>query len=418
MLTLSIDAITDLAAQGPRKVDFPPWDDAEVAAPCAGKWQAVLKAQPKKEAPPKPIDLFPVGLKEGDGRDNHAFFLARHYRDKRLARHETLEILKLWDRQQHEPLGERVLEQKVDSAYSRATDADEQEITPDHIKTAGDLFTEYQGYIEKLKVGKVTLGWPQVDARLRGIAPGEVLTLIAKSGVGKSAVLQNILRHIALSQDATTLFCSLEQPLAQVFERYAQMALDRAGEDIEKDWDNPEQRDRIAAAVLKDLTHDRTLTCGIGGLKMHQLDQALDAAETKVGRPMNVLAIDYLGLLDASDLDKNLYGQISRAAREIKNLAKRRDIAVICLCQVSRANGEDGSKPLNIYSARESGAIEESADFLLGLYRPDLHGEDQTIAVQILKNRKGQSGVEFSYTFDKKSLRVIQPKLEVFKHEY
>jgi len=326
--------------------------------------------------------------------------------------------LKLWDRQQHEPLGERVLEQKVDSAYSRATDADEQEITPDHIKTAGDLFTEYQGYIEKLKVGKVTLGWPQVDARLRGIAPGEVLTLIAKSGVGKSAVLQNILRHIALSQDATTLFCSLEQPLAQVFERYAQMALDRAGEDIEKDWDNPEQRDRIAAAVLKDLTHDRTLTCGIGGLKMHQLDQALDAAETKVGRPMNVLAIDYLGLLDASDLDKNLYGQISRAAREIKNLAKRRDIAVICLCQVSRANGEDGSKPLNIYSARESGAIEESADFLLGLYRPDLHGEDQTIAVQILKNRKGQSGVEFSYTFDKKSLRVIQPKLEVFKHEY
>ena len=418
LLTSSIDQITELAAKGPRQIEFPPWEDAQVAPPCAEKWQALLKTQPQKSAPKEHANLFPIGLKEGDGRDNQAFLIARHFRDKRLSRNETLDILNLWDAQLEDPLGEPVLEQKIDSAFSRATDADVEEITPDHIKTPPDLFEAYQAYIEKLKSGKVTLGWPQVDARLRGIAPGEVLTLMAKSGVGKTAALQNILRHIALSQDATTLFCSLEQPAAQVLERYAQMATERAGEQIEKDWDNADQRDLIEASVLKDLTHDRTLTCSLSGLKLHQLDQALDAAQTKVGRPPNVLAIDYLGLLDTTDLDKNLYGQISRAARELKNLAKRRDIAVICLCQVSRANGEDGSKPLNIYSARESGAIEESADFLLGLYRPDLQGEDQTITVQILKNRKGQHGIEFSYNFDKKSLRVIQPKLEVLQHEF
>ena len=152
---------------------------------------------------------------------------------------------------------------------------------------------------------------------------------------------------------------------------------------------------------------------------MEQLEQALDATQAKADHPVSVLAIDYLSLLNTRDLGNNLYGQISCAAREMKNLAKRRDLAIICLCQVSRASGEDGSTPLNIYSARESGAIEESADFLLGLYRPHLHEEeDNIIAVQILKNRKGQDGVEFHFTFDRKSLRVQQSKLELIKHEF
>ena len=79
---------------------------------------------------------------------------------------------------------------------------------------------------------------------------------------------------------------------------------------------------------------------------------------------------------------------------------------MICLCQVSRAGGDDGSQRLTINSARESGAIEESADFLLGLYRGDLKGDDRTITVQILKNRKGQQGIEFTFEFDKTSLRI------------
>ena len=81
--------------------------------------------------------------------------------------------------------------------------------------------------------------------------------------------------------------------------------------------------------------------------------------------------------------------------------------------------------PLNISSARESGAIEESADFLLGLDRPKPHEADETITIQILKNRKGQHGIEFTYDFDKLSLRVTSPKLRLVdskqsaaRHEY
>jgi len=413
VLTLSVDAITEIAAEGPRDMEFPSWEDVEVAEPCKALLQDIITHQSKPTLQiEKPVELFPTGMKEGDGRDNKAFAIARYCRDKKLERRVALDILRLWDAQQVDALGETVLAKKIQSAYGRVIPGDtEDDITPDDIKTPADLAAEYDAYIEKLKSRRVTVGWPEVDARLRGIAPGEVLTIIAKSGVGKTAVLQNILRHIALSQDAVSLFCSLEQPLAQVFERFAQMGSEEAGEDIESSWQDPEERERITTTVREDLG-DQVLTCGRSALRLDQLNQALNVAEEKIDHPINVLAIDYLGLLDTSDLERSLYGQISRAARELKNLAKQRDLAVICLCQVSRANGDDGSKPLNIHSARESGAIEESADFLLGLYRPDLHQEDKTIAVQILKNRKGQHGIEFPYDFDKISLRVAAPKLK------
>ena len=421
VLTLSIDDITALAAKGSRDIEFPAWDDVGTAPPCEALYKDIARkptsAETFKIEPAQ--NLFPTGMKEGDGRDNAAFRIARYCRDKRIESEVALDILRLWDTQQVNALGDQVLEQKVTSAYSRFVGEDESDaITAADIKSPNELIAEYDTYVEKLKTHKIRLGWPEVDARLRGIAPGEVLTLIARSGVGKTAVLQNILRHIALSQDAISLFCSLEQPLAQVFERFAQMSTQETGEDIEIGWDTPMTRERIAAAVSKDLG-EHVYVCGRSGLRMEQLEQALDATQAKAKHPVSVLAVDYLGLLDTRDLDKNLYGQISRAAREMKNLAKRRDLAVLCLCQVSRANGEDGSKPLNIYSARESGAIEESADFLLGLYRPNLHDEDDNvITVQILKNRKGQDGIEFPYAFDKKSLRVQQPKLELIKHEY
>jgi hypothetical protein len=411
--TLSIDDIIDLGAQGPREVIFPDWDDCHPAVPCVELFKQISTAVPTSTLSiPKPSrqaeDLFPVGLKEGDGRDNAAFTIAGYLRDHRLPEGTALRILQLWDSGQSDPLGEKVLSQKIQSAYSRNRGQTETDLTIDDIKMPAELADEYTTYVERLKTHKINLGWPEVDMRLRGVAPGEVLTLIAKSGVGKTAVLQNILRHIALFQDAICLFCSLEQPLAQVFERFAQLGTGEAGEDIERQWDDEDDRRRISEAVQKNLGN-QVLVCG-RGLKFHQLSHALDAAEAKIGQSVQVLAIDYLGLIDTSDLDKSLYGQTSRAARELKTLAKERDLVVINLCQVSRANGEDGSKPLNIYSARESGAIEESADFLLGLYRLDLHGEDQTMAVQILKNRKGQHGVEFVYPFDKTSLRIGPPE--------
>jgi hypothetical protein len=74
----------------------------------------------------------------------------------------ALEILRLWDGQQTDSLGERVLEQKLQSAYRHASVADEDDaITAGDIKTPDELVPEYDTYIEKLKSHRIRLGWPK-----------------------------------------------------------------------------------------------------------------------------------------------------------------------------------------------------------------------------------------------------------------
>jgi replicative DNA helicase len=141
------------------------------------------------------------------------------------------------------------------------------------------------------------------------------------------------------------------------------------------------------------------------GLRAIELKAVLDVAHQKTGRDVNLMVIDYLGLLDTYDLDKTTYGQVTKMAKGLKVLAKDRDLSLIVLCQVNRMAGDDLTSPLNIHAARDTGAIEESADFLLGLFRPDYHGEDKVMAVQVLKNRKGNVG-EFRYVFNKDNLRI------------
>uniref|UniRef100_A0A6M3J5M4 Putative helicase n=2 Tax=viral metagenome TaxID=1070528 RepID=A0A6M3J5M4_9ZZZZ len=270
------------------------------------------------------------------------------------------------------------------------------------------LAARYDEYVKSLSSSKILLGWPALDRQLRGVGPGEVLTVIAKSRVGKTAFLQNVLLNIGRRRSTSTLFCSMEQPAQQVFERYAQLAMEETGQAIEEEWiKGGVSPEGITLAVVEALG-EHTLTCDVGGLRVGDIEQAVVYARDRASHPLGLVAIDYLGLIDGSNLDRTLYGQTSRIVRELKNLAKRQRIAVMLLCQVSRAPGDDGSQPLTVNSARESGAIEESADFLLGLYRPKIGAgtTDDHIMVQVLKNRKGLDGNEFKFQFQARTLTI------------
>ena len=289
-----------------------------------------------------------------------------------------------------------------------ASGDDEGLVRPEDIKTPAQLAAGYDSYIRALSSSKILLGWPELDKQLRGVGPGEVLTVIAKSRAGKSAFLQNILLSLARRATLGTLWCSMEQPNHQVFERYAQLTMDDAGEEIETAWSRGGVAPEAIAQHVVAALGEHTLTCDVAGLRTDDIERAVGFARQRSPLPLGVVAIDYLGLIDGSNLDRTLYGQTSRIVREVKNIAKRQGLAVILLCQVSRQPGDDGSKPLSINSARESGAIEEAADFLLGLYRPKIGKgpEDDHVCVQVLKNRKGEDGNEFRFAFQRRTLAI------------
>ncbi len=400
--TLSIEQIKELAV-AERKIECPAWGDCEQSSALVELWNQTKAGPVKATRRADPTGLWQRGLKEGDGRDNAAFALARMLRKKGLDESDALEILRLWDTQQADPLGDRVLEIKVGSTYRMSQSPVEQ----DSIMTPTQLAEAYHRHIENLKGRKILLGLPRVDRRIRGVVPGEICTIIARSGVGKTIIAQNIILNSSeANHESSSLFVSLEQPDSMCFERYAQMATGRPGRSIEEDWQElPNERENIRDAVVEKLG-DRSLTY-VNAATLDSLNTIVDQTEVILGSQLHLLVIDYLGYIGTDGHGRNLYEQLSNVARGLKQFAKSRELALVLLCQVGRTAGEDGKVPLTKSSARDTGAIEESADIMLGLYRPNMNENDDTqIAVQILKNRKGMEGETYGYDLDRISLRI------------
>lgn len=351
-------------------------------------------------------ELFKGGLGEGDGRDQRAFDLACHLRNQKVPPTTALNVLRVWDSTNDPSLadtdGVDVLQRKIANAYGE-TDGDDGVLTLDSIKNVEELAEEYTAYIENLKTRRVFLGYPRLDGAMRGIAPGEMMFLIAKASVGKSAFVQNIQRKLC-EKGQWSLFVSLEQPLPQCFERMGQMTVGQSGAVIEDLWQDVEQRMSLLGEVQRKMS--RALVVG-QGMGVADIPVAMQLAEQKIGERVSCVLIDYLGYLDMYGFGSRLYEQVSGVSRELKKVAKQMDRAVICVTQVSREAGGNGSEPLGLGAARDSGVIEESGDFVLGLYREkeQLDNDQIALVVQLLKNRKGWEG-EVPVTMSRKSLRI------------
>jgi replicative DNA helicase len=126
---------------------------------------------------------------------------------------------------------------------------------------------------------------------------------------------------------------------------------------------------------------------------------------------IGIIGIDYLGLMDGAG--PNEYEIISGLARGIKSTAKLMNLPIIVLSQVSRKGG-DGVSEISLDMGRGSGAIEEGADFVLGLWQAekivdvvgaDGSGKGNDLICRILKNRKGTKGSRWILELDPSTLR-------------
>jgi replicative DNA helicase len=128
--------------------------------------------------------------------------------------------------------------------------------------------------------------------------------------------------------------------------------------------------------------------------------------KTKIG----VIGIDYLGLMEGKGQGE--YEIVSKLARDCKGLAKLLDLPIIVVAQTSRKAGS-GDIEISLDMGRGSGAIEESADFVLGLFQVEkkrLSVEDDEpdfdLICKILKNRKGPKGSRWKLDLDPTNLRI------------
>jgi hypothetical protein len=261
---------------------------------------------------------------------------------------------------------------------------------------------------------RVKSGYPEIDAYFRGVALGEVLQILGRTNVGKTAFGLNLIERMTANGQIPTLLFSLEQPGEQIAERMASMTLGLSGRELEErtTLDDPALLDRLLE-VCHRWEHVVVIERPV---RLSQVEALIEGA-TKAElwkEPLRLVVVDYLGKIRPDGRLRSLYEATSEVAHELKDIAKRQRVALVSLCQVGREGGSGGT-PVTLSSARDSGVIEEAADFIWGIWRPELDEELKPEArkavrgqfmVRILKSRNGPAPKTLTLHFEPATLRI------------
>ena len=252
---------------------------------------------------------------------------------------------------------------------------------------------EYARYVEQIQKAKIRFGWPEIDHATRGLIPGDVCIILARSGVGKSAIVQSLQIDVWKRQQVSSIFFSLEMPVTAVYERMASMV---------SGWNESEVEARYRAGEGQAIVDWLGDFAGI-----YYVDQAGLSLDDiyRVSRQhedAGMLIIDYMGLVQSQG--KTDYERVSHVARGLKELAKKTQTAVVCVCQTNRMGG-DGTIPVSVHMGRDSGATEECADVILGMHKDEI--DRKVIHIYVLKARRGRAGAETEMMFFGDTPRLV-----------
>ena len=224
-----------------------------------------------------------------------------------------------------------------------------------------------------------------------------------------TAFLLNVMKQVIVNQKIPVLFFSLEQPLAQIYERTIQIAAEVDGWRVEKNYTQPETAKTLH--MLSKQNYSQLYIVDEDFLTYEELKEFIQIAEReKIGSRPPLVCVDYLGRMKGGG--HSPYEVTSELAKQLKVLAKDLDIAILYLHQTSRM-GKSGAEKISLDMARDSGVTEEAADFIIGMWRPELNNEQaqerdhEELSVAILKNRKGSIG-QASFKFIKPYLKICE----------
>ena len=239
-------------------------------------------------------------------------------------------------------------------------------------------------------------GYQALDASLPYFQAGEVFTIAGRSGTCKTTAGLQIGGGIARNLGGFCLFVSLEMDGAAVFFRLSNIRLSESrGEAVTSETTAAELDARPALIEDVNLKFNHLLIVDKDSLPVEKIEEHLILAREKVqGRgEIPVIVIDYMGYIRDTQ-NGNTYEKVSRVAREVKALAKRQQVRIVLLCQTSR-EGKDGTEPVQLWHLRDSGSIEESADYILGIWHSK--SEESRLHCEILKARHSPRGGRFDF---------------------
>ena len=242
----------------------------------------------------------------------------------------------------------------------------------------------------------IPTGFYELDRLTTGFHPGDLVIIAARPGMGKTSFALSILHHLSVVENVPSAFFSLEMSKEQIAMRLLGEETRISLKKIRSGFLNENEIESITKAALKmmktPLYIDDTASLSI-------LDLKAKARRLKKEKDIKIIVIDYLQLLRSHRRVENRQQEVAEISRGLKGLAKELGIPVVALAQLSRQAEMRADKRPQLADLRESGSIEQDADLVLFIHRPEYYKknpspqEEGLAEIIIAKQRNGPTGV-------------------------
>ena len=239
----------------------------------------------------------------------------------------------------------------------------------------------------------IATGFLDLDYKMAGLQPSDLILIAARPSMGKTAFVLNIAQHVAFHSNLATAIFSLEMSKEQLVNRLFSLEsrvdaqLLRSGNLEDADWEK-----LIEGAGT--IGRSKLIIDDTPGISISELRSK--CRKYKLEHDLKLIIIDYLQLMSSSGHFDSRQQEISEISRSLKALARELHVPVIALSQLSRAVEQRPDHRPMLSDLRESGAIEQDADVVMFIYRDDYYNKDTTdkniAEIIIAKQRNGPIG--------------------------
>ena len=254
------------------------------------------------------------------------------------------------------------------------------EVTQGNLKKgsegASDLVRQALAKIQDISnqegMSGLATGFTKLDALTSGWQPSDLIIIAARPGMGKTAFVISMAKNMAIQFNKAVAVFSLEMSSVQLITRMISSETGLTSEKLRKGTLEPHEWEQLNVKVKK-LSDAPIFIDDTPALSI--FDLRAKARRLVSQHDVKILIIDYLQLMTAGGSGGNREQEISTISRNLKALAKELNIPVIALSQLSRAvETRGGSKRPLLSDLRESGAIEQDADIVSFIFRPEYYG--------------------------------------------
>ena len=289
------------------------------------------------------------------------------------------------------------LEAVMDDAEKAIFSVSERRMTRD-LSPIKKVLSEYVDRIDQLaQRGEETLGVPtgfyDLDHLLGGLQPSDFLIIAGRPGTGKTAFMLSIAKNAAQTHKKHIAIFSMEMSNEQLVQRLIsqETAIDthhlRTGKLTEDEWPLFVH----AIEVLGDTRMFLDDTPGLTPLQLRTKSRRLHMEFR-----LDLVLVDYLQLMSGGMRIENRVQEVSYISRNLKMLARELNVPVLAAAQLSRAIEQRADKEPQLSDLRESGSLEQDADVVMFIHRPDMYDRDNNrpnvAEIKVAKHRNGPTG--------------------------